>query len=234
MPVLAPRSRLHASFQIILCVALFYLWPALLHPSWYVLLLPLAVFLAAGVVVVGGRVLASTSAVVHSGVGHWMVRMRRRIVDVLQRATRPWEIAKLRYRHTPNQQTRLIRSLLQHVAHAACFAWPCVSHCLRWLATQLLLVCMSTLQHHKHLFHPVRFRHPLSHVAEVFVATVRSSWRRVVWLCLCVLHFLTFTLGLTVIFPCLCAYGLVVSFIHLILCHGASNLARSTVSYLGR
>lgn len=73
------------------------------------------------------------------------------------------------------------------------------------------------------------FQNAIDNTIATAISIVMSNLRRIAWVCLCLTHFLAFTLGLTIMFPCLCTYGFVVSFVNLVLRYGVTNLARSAM-----
>ncbi len=166
-------------------------------------------------------------------------RARRFVATLIDRVHRAWS-AGSRAARAVHDRTRKMRSdrralrlqlevLAGRIPHVA---WTWTVRCLRWLVAEVIYILThdfrTDIPRRHRLF---GIRRELESGIEMAAAVVRSTWRHFIWLCLCTMHFLAFTLGLTIIFPCLCAYGLVVSCIHLILSHGTRNLTRGAVSY---
>ncbi|ATY59622.1 hypothetical protein A9K55_002879 [Cordyceps militaris] len=115
---------------------------------------------------------------------------------------------------------------------AAKVSWTCIISCIRLLAAEAPHACHALCTDWPRR-RVVNLRGELARGMAMGAAVVRSSARQLIWVCLFTLHFLSFTLGLTVMLPLLCAYGLVVSFLHLLLSQGTTTLASDVVSLLG-
>ncbi|KAJ3479387.1 hypothetical protein NLG97_g8331 [Lecanicillium saksenae] len=104
---------------------------------------------------------------------------------------------------------------------------------MRWCFAEARFAIRNFVQTNRPRRRLINVRHEVQNALDICIAIIAWNGRRIVWLCICAVHFFSFTLGLTIAFPCLCAYGIVVSFIHLILSHGVTNLASPAVSYPG-
>lgn len=255
-PILVPRSRLHAYLQITFCIVLFRLNPGLL-PQWHHSALTiLAAALALAIVSVcrvrrprvdavtprwPKRATVRTTGAVGAPCS-WVAGIVHRLVggaaSLTDRAWRTWSAcgrAMTIWRRTAPTTGASLQALRLRlwplVRQAPQAAWTWSTWCLRRLFSAIIYLLICTAQVNRPRRRLINVRHEMKVCVGMAAAVIRHSWRQLAWVCLCAVHFLAFTLGLTIIFPCLCAYGLVVSCIHLVLSHGSATLARGAVSY---
>lgn len=142
------------------------------------------------------------------------------------RVVRGWTTRARPDRRAPRLQLGVLAERMPQLV------WTWIMRCLRLLLAEVVYILLHDFRTdvpcRRRLF---SVRRELGNGIEMATSVVRSTVRQFIWLCLCTMHFLSFTLGLTIVFPCLCAYGLVISCIHLILSQGTRDLTRSAASY---
>ncbi len=236
---LLPRSRTHAYAQLLGCLLIFYMYPGLIPDSRYFPLTVLAVaalLFAPSCASVGGRLARQRAPRLSSACGaeatkRWvytfcsaLVRSARRVKNaalahagVISCDTRAWY-------QTAASSTALSSSFWEKVFYAASAKLKALFLTLRRisvLSTHMLRrVCGYTTTYTS--LRPTIPRLSTSGIRYVlalilwavsmpFALAARQS-RHLIWLLVMLAHFLSFTLGLTVVFPFLCMYGVVVLF----------------------
>ncbi|KAJ2972218.1 hypothetical protein NQ176_g7280 [Zarea fungicola] len=103
---------------------------------------------------------------------------------------------------------------------------------VRFNNTIINLLLVSVVDVDKHpLVWPLQIRLAVEDAAETAIDIFESYQVRLVWVFLCVAHFLSFTLGLTAILPCLFIYGAIVSLIYVAARRGSAGLIGKVLSW---
>jgi hypothetical protein len=261
-PLLLPRSRKHAYIQILSCLLLFYIYPQLVPDWYYFPLTILTVALLSApsraqlrgaltrdtaLSALSGSFIATRrgSCILANALSHFRWKARETLAvcaGELVILAGAWNDVTRYYVARICSRAAAIAHNLQKVYTLACTILESVLSILKWITRvfvgMLRGIYLSNYELPKISLPPIRISSIryivaslLSIILTPFVHLTRQT-KQLIWLLVMVGHFLSFTLGLTIVFPCLCVYGLVVACMHQTIMQGITPLSMRVLGSL--